>query len=307
MTAAPLPHFILTRAGITTADEHWYRNARVIMEATCIASLEAQHCTGFHWLVAVDEAAPAWFTDWLEERFRGQPRFHVVRVGVQGAVRCRLASFDWVFDLALRTTGLHQIVDEVDDFIITSNLDYDDAWAGFVTTTVQQHFAALAEQLKRAEATRSYLLAPSAGALLTLTNGARLDVREGVWRPEKTECASMSVFVLSRLSSGISASSCRHRAWPGFSRIVEFEYAAQPTDTPAWLYIRHPDAMSEASLGGRVQNPISDEFLAAFGISAERLAGLGNIAVQQDNGGEQAASERWQRLYRASSRAFFRK
>jgi hypothetical protein len=51
--------------------------------------------------------------------------------------------------------------------------------------------------------------------------------------------ASSSASVVARFSSGISALSCRHAAWPQLLSILMFKPIEEETPEPMWLHVRH--------------------------------------------------------------------
>ena len=77
------------------------------------------------------------------------------------------------------------------------------------------------------------------GMCLTFPDGLQWFAHPDVVQPMHCPFHSMSVYVAARFSSGISACSSRHSAWPSYCEVLGFKVIAAEADRPMWVYVRH--------------------------------------------------------------------
>ncbi len=120
---------------------------------------------------------------------------------------------------------------------------YGQVTGATLSGTVRDQSGGVLPAAIESEKSRVWLLRHTAGATITYPNGLRWYLHGNYLVLEERAYHSMSVFVMARFSSGVSACSSRHGGWPDFNRVMRFEERIIPTDTPMWLYVRHGDTL----------------------------------------------------------------
>ena len=80
------------------------------------------------------------------------------------------------------------------------------------------------------------------GQVLTFPRGLKWFVHTDVVQPFHYEFLGISVFVMARFSSGVSAMSSRHPAWPAMAQVAVFDVKRLEHEQPMWVYVRHDQA-----------------------------------------------------------------
>jgi hypothetical protein len=299
-----MKHFVVTRFGLGIREEAWYRAKMEVFKRTAFASLNCQDSQQFHWLICIDKCAPSWFKNSLMAMC--PPHFLIAELDLETIEISTIGGFHWVFMAAAKAVGLSKYISNPDEYIITSLIDDDDIWRNNTVSLVASHFKNCLDRLIAEEGERPYLLSPSSGAVLSFTHGNIIDMDRGIYRSVTEAFHSMSVFVLSRFRAGISACSCRHRSWPEFARVLNFETLLIDTDESMWGYLRHAHAMrSSEQWSNRQRLPLSDLFedLVHFGVHPESLC-LQNADTALLVGVEAEAKTRLIRQYSDAARRY---
>src|SRR5580698_7048852 len=239
MATTGLHHFIVTRLGIGIQNEDWFRSTLALFEAVTFPSLRAQSCEDFTSLLIVGHDMPASARSRLAEIIGGHPNFHVVPIDLLDMRRVRHGCFDYVWDCCQEYLLANRLITDPFGYIVTSVLDGDDALRRDTVALVRERAAA--EMPEFLEAERKYFTwrRHTGGMCLTFPDGLQWFAHPDVVQPMHCPFHSMSVFVAARFSSGISACSSRHSAWPWYCRVLEFRTVVVKTEGPMWVYVRH--------------------------------------------------------------------
>lgn len=234
-----LKHFVVTRLGLGIYREPWFASTIDLFEAVTLPSLARQTSTEFTWLVAIDADMPPNARRRIEGLRRQAPMSHLVPIDVTRLSRVRQGCFDWVWDHCGEFILERGLLDDPCEYVTTSLIDADDAWHREVIATVNRFTS---ERLPRAcvgEERRGTWLRHTAGIATTFPRGYTWFIEADALEPVHDPFMSMAVFVTARFSSGISACSSRHRAWPSYCDVLAFEVAEIERDRPMWIYARH--------------------------------------------------------------------
>ena len=120
------------------------------------------------------------------------------------------------------------------------------------------------------------------GQVLTFPRGLKWFVHTDVVQPFHYEFLGISVFVMARFSSGVSAMSSRHPAWPAMAQVTVFDVKRLEHDHPMWVYVRHDQAGTLWQIrpsSRRYRQPIEElpdclEILLAFRPCMQNLASI---------------------------------
>ena len=269
----PRPHFVVTRLGLGIYDEKRLDKMIGLFEAVTLPSVTSQTSQDFHWLIVVDAACPAACKARILDLISGHQNYHYVPIDLRSIYRVRLGCFDWVWDACESFIFAHELVARPDQYAITSILDADDAWNRETVEIVGRTAAEKWPEVSARGGNRGTWLRHSVGLTITFLDGYVWFVStQGIW-PLKEEFRSMSVFVVARLSSGISACSCRHTQWRKYSEILDFEVISLPTKVPMWIYSRHDEAVESWNAAQGMQMPASfrERLESLFGIAWKKL------------------------------------
>jgi hypothetical protein len=279
-----LRHFAITRLGIGITSAQWHARALELFEAITLPSLLRQTSQEFHWLVVIETAMPAVTRARLEALLQPHRNFHLVVMDVTQLRRMRHSCYDWIYEACQEFLLDRGLIDDPADYVVTSQIDADDAWAADVVETVNRYVFSRLPGLIAAEPARGVAIRHTTGLAITFPDGL-------IWHPATGEIApfsymfhSMAVFVAARFSSGISTLSSRHGAWPSFARVVDFETVALNEKRPMWVYVRHNRATAQWDAA---DNPTPPPTL--------RSAGLSPGVLSRDFGIDLARVERWRR------------
>jgi predicted O-methyltransferase YrrM len=234
-----LPHFVITRLGLCVYSEQWFARMIELYEAVTLSSLAHQTSSNFTWLITVDADMPAHVRHRLESVLRPYPTFHLVSIDVTRLSHLRQGCFDWVWDRCQDFILERGLLTDPSAYVTTSLIDADDAWHEDVISTVNQF---MSERLPHAcvgEEHRGTWLRHTSGIAATFPRGYRWFIAANALETVHDPFMSMSVFVAARFSSGISACSSRHRAWPSYCDVLAFDMSELAPDRPMWVYARH--------------------------------------------------------------------
>jgi hypothetical protein len=277
-----IKHFVITRLGLGIEDEAWYQRKIPLFKQFCLQSLLAQTDPDFYWFIAMDSKAPAWVREEIKSAVSGNTeRIQVATIDMAAVSRCVLGGYQWVFDEVAKSVGLPDLIDDPGEFIITSQIDDDDAW--HVVTNERVKAIALSEldSIIEEEKMRPYLVYPSHGLLINFVNGLNFYMANSSYKKVTRPYHSMSIFVLTRFLSGITACSSRHRSWEHFKEVVRFRHISEETPVPMWLYNRHPDAIDGNVVAPEGCRSVDGDILNNFGLDIEAIKKLSETMTSE--------------------------
>jgi hypothetical protein len=267
------PHFIITRIGFGIYDEDRLAKMIELFSAVTFPSIGKQKNQEFTWLIVVDEACAQVNKKQIMSLIAGRANYHCVPIDVTRLSNVRVACFDWIWDHCQTFILEKGLIKNPEEYVVTSIIDADDAWnqevTGRVASVVSDQMPNALAKLER----RGTWLRHSVGLAITFPDGYVWFVAaKKVW-PLKNEFRSMSIFVVSRFSSGISACSCRHSQWRKFAEILDFEVLSIPSREPMWIYSRHDEAVESWNASQGMPMPVSfdERWEKVFGIDCKKI------------------------------------
>jgi hypothetical protein len=281
-----LKHFVVIRLGLGIYHQPWYDSRLALFEAVTFASLRAQTRQDFAALIAVDRHMPEAALHRLRDILAGAPNFHIVSIDLTNLQHVRHGSWDFVWDYCQDYLTGHHLVTDPFEYVITSILDDDDAWHRDTVVLVHELLAAELPRIVAGESKRLTNYRHSGGQVLTFPRGMKWFAHSDVVQPFEYEFLGISVFVLARFSSGISALSSRHPAWPSMANVTVFDVTKAERERPMWVYVRHdqaetlwqdpaseaPSQPADKGVAGSVGDPDSTRALRAdFGIDFAKV------------------------------------
>jgi hypothetical protein len=237
-----LKHFVVIRLGLGVYSEAWYNDRLALFEAITCPSLRSQTDQAFIALIVVDQQIPKPALSRLREIIANAPNLHIVELDLTNLRQVRHGSWDFVWDYCQDYIIEQNLLSDPFEYVVTSILDDDDAWH---LRTVELIHNQMAPELPRliAEEKRSLTnYRHTRGQVLTFSHGLKWFVHTDVVQPFHYEFLGISVFVLARFSSGVSAMSSRHPAWPAMAQVAVFDVKSLEHDQPMWVYVRHDQA-----------------------------------------------------------------
>jgi hypothetical protein len=269
---AKFSHFVITRLGFGIYDEARLNKMIDLFSAVTLPSIKNQ-TKGCFWLVVVDKACAEANKKKILSLIAGHDNFYCIQIDVTKLSNVRLACFDWVWDRCQTFILENGLIENPEEYVITSILDADDAWNREVISTVGQLVTSnMPAQFEKLNA-RGTWLRHSVGLAITFYDGYVWFLSEKKIWPLKDEFRSMSVFVVARFSSGISACSCRHTQWRKYAEILDFEVMSLPSKQPMWIYCRHEETVESwnAKQGMPVPASFDERLENAFGIDLKKV------------------------------------
>jgi hypothetical protein len=299
-----LKHFVVIRLGLGVYNKTWYESRLGLFEAVTCPSLRAQTNQSFAALIAVDRQIPDSALSRLQQIIADALNFHVVPIDLTNLRQVRHGSWDFVWDCCQDHLLEHYLVTDPFDYVITSILDDDDAWHRDTVEIVHRLFEPEVLRLIADEPKRLTNYRHTGGQVLTFPHGMKWFAHDDVVQPYEYEFLGMSVFVLARFSSGISALSSRHPAWRAMANIAAFgaKRVVVGQAQPMWVYVRHDQAeinwqlptandpqAIDRGITGDVGDPVCAAALRAdFGIDFAKVGAwraARNAAQQNRHGG----------------------
>jgi Putative rhamnosyl transferase len=301
-----MKHFVITRIGLGTYREPRLNKMIDLAEAVTFSSLGKQTNQEFICLVVLDADMPNAARNKIDRLLDGHSNFFSIPIDVTNLTEVHIGSFDWVWDQCqdfILETGL---IEDPNDYIITSVLDADDAWRRDVVSSVNGFFAQRLSKLRAMEKERTTWIRHSAGMAMTFPRGYQWYIATNKVDVLTMEFHSMAVFITSRFSSGISACSSRHSQWREYSKVLQFDVAVEAIDRPMWVYTRHHEgvvpwnALHAMQVDGRLESELSD----TFGIDMEKIRQWRSAyptAVNSMYSGQRTTGEQYDRIFRIAS------
>lgn len=240
-----LKHFVVTRLGLGVYSLPWYESTLGLFEAITYPSLRAQTSQDFVSLVVVDRQIPAPALRRLGDIIGGAGNFHIVPLDLTNMAQVRHGCWDFVWDRCQDYVIEHRLLTDPFEYVITCGIDGDDAWHRETVELVHRYSDPELPRLIAEESKSPAVVRHTRGQALTFPRGLRWFVESDAVQPLEYEFLGMSAFVMARFSSGISALSSRHSAWPTMANVTLFEQKKAEQDRPMWIYVRHDRAQMD--------------------------------------------------------------
>ncbi len=263
----------MTRIGIGIYNTERLNKMINLFEAVTLSSIQNQKEKNFYHLIVVDSNIPKKCMFHLSELIKDYKNTFLVPIDITELVHVHTGSFDWVWDKCQDFILKNELIDHVDEYVITSNLDADDAWRLDMITSVNiivnQEIKTIESDLdKRPTWTRH-----SPGLAITFPFGYHWFIAKNNLKPIIFGFHSMSVFIVSKFSSGISCCSSRHAQWKNFSNVVQFKVIQERQDQAMWLYSSHDEqVISWSSEGGTtIIEEHEESFYGDYGIDGKKI------------------------------------
>ncbi len=301
----PPKHFILTRLGLGIFRPRWYEEMVALFLAVTAPSLQKQTSQDFEWLIVIDVGMPIAQQLVLQSFTNAHENFHLVHTDVTKMSHMRLGGHDWVYQPCHEYILGRRLVEDPTEYVITSMIDADDAWARTYIESVNTFFDGDVQKLLETEAKRKFHLRHSAGRVLTYPKGCRWFVHNDAIQPIDRAYHSNGISIIARLSSGLSGLSHRHNGWRSGAEIAAFETVEQQSANPMWLYVLHnlndSKWFDEGALVDRKKNQEIIE--KEFGVDLAKIThwhNLYGINERTDHTGCDPA-DRYSRLFRLTA------
>ena len=262
-------HFVVTRLGLGVYNVDRLIKLIDLFEAVTLASLAHQSSQDFICLLGIDANMPPVAHEKLKALLTGRSNIFLVSIDVTQLVGVHVGCFDWIWDHYQDFILANGLLDLPHEYVVTSVIDADDAWHGDVIRNINQLAVERIPGLQDTEKDRNTWLRHSAGLAVTFPHGYVWFVRENkIWHLLGHEFHSMSVFIVARFSSGISACSSRHSQWRSYAAVLGFDVVSVETSSPMWVYARHDEAVGawDSKSAIRMNADTEARFASNFGI-----------------------------------------
>lgn len=258
---------VATRFGLGVHDPAWLEHRLELIGAITAPSLANQTNQAFTWVILTDPSLPAELRARLEALTATLESAHVV-----DGTRFPFASHGFVAltaQLDTRSSG---------DWILTGRLDDDDAWHRETVDRVYDEAMTWQDGASSAGGvgiTFSHMLEWVMYDMVSLprSSGKPLRTAPALVRSVHEPFASMSVFVLARAATGMSARSAGHNHMAEHLRERSYDIRVVETDEPACLYCRHKQINTAVGKGNRDaprREPDIAQLTRLFGIDDAR-------------------------------------
>ncbi len=261
MSGLRLPHFVITRLGIGINNDDWFQSALGLFEAVTLPSLCAQSSTDFTALLIVGHDMPPAARARLDDIVGRRPNIHIVPINLLDMRHVRQGCFDYVWECCQDYLLAKRLVTDPFSYITTSVLDGDDAWHRDTVALVRQRSAVEMPELLAVERNDRHWRRHTGGMCLTFPDGLRWFAHSDVVRPLHRPYIGISIFVTARFSSGISACSSRHLAWPAYCEVLGFKAVTAEAGRPLWVNVRHDLAETSWDAEGLISDQESNDIL----------------------------------------------
>jgi hypothetical protein len=296
------------RLGLGIYHQTWYESRLGLFEAVTYPSLRAQTHQGFAVLIVVDRRIPGPALSRLRDILAETKNFHIVSIDLATLLQVRHGCWDFIWDYCQEYLIEQDLLTDPFEYVITSIIDDDDAWHRDTVDLVRRLVEPELPRLVAEEPKSLTNYRHTRGQVLTFPRGMKWFAHADVVQPYEYEFLGISVFVLARFSSGISALSSRHPAWPAMAHIAVFEVKKVQQEHPMWVYVRHdmaemgwqlPTADNPQSIDRGITGTLGDPDCTAalradFGIDFAKVAAWRAEranARQRGHGGFQAREQ----------------
>src|SRR4029077_16254296 len=150
-----IKHFVITRIGLGIYNEVRLTKMIDLLEAVTLPSLANQSSQEFLSLIVIDTHMPTAARSRIEKLLDGRSNFHTVPIDVTRLIQVHVGCFDWVWDHCQDFILQAGLVDDPEDYVITSVLDADDGWRQDVVALVNSLFAQRLSKLRSMEKERT--------------------------------------------------------------------------------------------------------------------------------------------------------
>jgi len=268
-----MKHFVITRIGIGIYDANRLKKMIDLFGAVTLPSLLNQASQNFTSLIVTDSNIPKENLNHLLSLIKNNENFHLVEIDVTTLENTKVGSFDWVWDQCQNFIIKSNLLEDLNDYILTSVLDADDAWHHQLTSSIEKIATNNILSFVEAERTATTWTGHSSGMVITIPNGYAFFAHAQNIGRMQYKFHSMAVFVTSRFSSGISVCSSRHSQWESFSKVVDFKIAVWSDTPPMWIYTRHDEGVVPwDSSKGKTINDDDEKMLSnTFGINFNHI------------------------------------
>ncbi len=261
-------HFVLTRLGLGNFNEEWLSRLVKLFAAVTLPSLVNQSSQAFDYLLVVDAGMRGKPRKHLERLMARYPNFHLVTMDVTRLRAMHMGGHNWIYQACQDFILSRRLLTDPSSYIVTSVIDADDAWRLDYVARVNSIAAERLPALIAAEPDRGSHTRHSAGLGITFENGLVWYLSPNTARPFRFPFSSMSVSVLARFSTGVSAWSSRHMAWPNMLEVLQFEALRIETDHPMWVYVRHGE--TTRPWDAKTSPPAPNDLQDTFGINLKK-------------------------------------
>src|SRR5262245_26361936 len=233
-----------------------------------------QSSKAFAWLVAIDSNMPPRSRARLDRLLQAAPHFHTVPIDITRMTNIIAGGFASQFDYCRDYMMACGLVEDINEFVITSRIDDDDAWNCDVVAIVNAEMnrrVVLIDEQKTPGDPRWVT-----GLVLTLPRGLTWFVANNVLQLIEFPFLAMSIFVAARLYSGFNVASIDHYHWPQYAEAFHFDVARIEPERPMWVYTRHDLTTMQwqaVDLPAESQPPLA-LLKTDFNIDLERIAKL---------------------------------
>lgn len=288
------PFIIVCRFGIGIYDEARLHKLLDVFEIVTFPSLLNQSDQSYTLLMAVDSRVPSDVLNRIRELFKDRSNFKLVLLDVTEITNVQVGNFSWVWDQCQNYILAHKLIQDESEFIISSILDADDGWHRETVQTISNGMSGAIPLLLEKEPGKGTWVRHSAGMVTTFPKGYGWFMQHDKIYNINFEFHSMSIFVLCRFSSNISACSSRHSKWRNYAEVVDFEIGRWSDASPMWIYARHDEGVIPWKLTGNeiaIDSKARDILTEIFGINFQKLDKWKRNNAQEEYVGKKAASQ----------------
>ena len=244
-----------------------------IFEIVTLPSVLNQTSADFSLLVVIDSDMPPSCLDRLTALTLGRTNVRLVRLDVKEILNPQIGGFSYVWEACQSAILENSLIESEQDYIITSVLDADDAWHMQTVQFVRANMERMVPDIQQSESGKNTWCRHSGGFVATFPKGLGWLMQSNQYYNITFSFHSMSVFVLSRFSSNISACSSRHAKWQSYAEVVDFRVGIIEDTPPMWVYSRHDEAVLSWQLDEKfllMTQPMKHQFKQTFGIDIDR-------------------------------------
>lgn len=238
-----LPFFVICRLGIGVYDAVRLDKMIDIFEIVTLPSVLNQTNQNFQFLIVTDAHMPAANFARLNSLIDAFANIHLIKLHIDELVDMQIGGFGYIWTACQTHILKHNLLRDVSEFMVTSILDADDAIHKDTIELVSLNMTNLIADVERSELKKSTWCRHSGGLVTTFPRGYGWLMHSNQYYDISYDFHSMSVFVLSRFSSNISACSSRHSKWKHFAEVVDFQIGRYEKTPQMWIYARHDEAV----------------------------------------------------------------
>src|SRR5262245_11128316 len=194
-----------------------------------------QSSKDFFWLVAIDSNMPPRSRARLERLLQVAPHFHMVPIDITRMTNIVAGGFASQFDYCRDYMIACGLVEDINEFVITSRIDDDEAWKRDVIAIVNTEMNRRMVSINKTSGDPR----GTPGLVLTLPRGLAWFVASNTLQLIEFPFLAMSIFVTAPLYTGFNVASIDHYHWPQYAEAFHFDVAQVEPERPMWVYTRH--------------------------------------------------------------------